>query len=70
MTPWTIDRAIREMPSVRIRIRGKVETGRLSGKSLPFPRVSVNRGKGERESYEFSWETIAHCLNAQVPLDA
>ena len=59
---WTVARVIAEMPPVKIRIRGKVTEGRLTGRSLPFPMVSVGRGDA-RESYEFAWETVANCLN-------
>lgn len=68
MSAWTVARVIAEMPAVKIRIRGKVETGRISGAQLPFPVVSVDRGRGEREGYEFAWETIAHSLNENLPL--
>lgn len=57
-----------ELPTVRICVRGKVENGAISGVKLAFPMVSVDRGKGEREGYEFAWETIVHSLNEGTPL--
>ena len=66
---WTVARVIREMPAVKIRVRGKVETGRIAGTKLPFPMVSVQRGPGAWESFEFAWETIAHCLTAERILE-
>jgi hypothetical protein len=58
------------LPAVRIRIRGKVEDGAISGIRLAFPIVSVDRGKGEHEGYEFAWGAIVHSLNEGTPLIA
>ena len=70
MKPWTVARVMAELPTVMIRIRGKVENGTISGIKLAFPVVSVDRGKGEREGYEFAWGAIVHSLNEGAPLVA
>lgn len=65
---WTVARVMREMPTVKLRIRGKVVVGRIGGRQLDFPRVSELR-PGDRESFEFAWETIVDCLNSGRALE-
>ena len=76
MEPWTIATVKRDLPSVSIRIvKGKIVTGRVSGRLNQFATVSVpNTGTLHSNSIifadgQFSWEAIAHSLNSGKPLN-
>lgn len=56
-------------PCCRIHTRTRLVTERsigwLAGRFNHFATLSVD---GTRESYEVSWETLAHCLNVGQPV--
>jgi len=72
---WTAAEVRKHLPNVRLRVSpGHIVDARVSGRQLPFARVSVTNSKPRRGvpifmDWEFSWETIADCLNRGSALD-
>ncbi len=57
-----------ELPRVWVRQpNGRVVSGRVTGRCNPFATVYIG-SMDDTRSAEFSWSTIAHCLNADRPL--
>ena len=57
---WTIDKVKEDLPDVRVLVKGKEYRGRVSGRRLDFPVVSVPE-IGVHE--EFSWAAICRAIN-------
>ena len=48
----------RDLPEVKVKINGKIVTGKVTGRMLDFATVIINGA-----NYEFAWLTIASALN-------
>ena len=64
---WTAQRVKEELPDVDILVDGRVYHMIVRGRQLPFAHVQPF-DVGSAVVYEFSWQTIADCLNKGVPL--
>ena len=63
---WTAGSVRANLPSVQVKHRGTISTGRIAGRKHPFGTVLWGNGY----SAEWSWDTIARCLNEGKPLQA
>ena len=63
---WTIARVKDELPNVKIKIDGKVETGGVRGSKDKFATVWVYRLGATY--YSFSWDAVCRALNSGRPL--
>lgn len=72
---WTIADVKRELPYVRVRVgKRHIIDARVSGRLNQFASVSwANpspvKGSELFPTYHFAWETIAHSLNTDRPLE-
>ena len=64
---WTAQRVKDELPDVDILVDNKLYRMIVRGRQLPFAHVQPF-DVGSAVVYEFSWQTIADCLNKGVPL--
>ncbi len=53
----------RDLPEVKVKVKNKLVTGKVTGRMLDFATVIVNGA-----NYEFAWSTIANALNNDKPL--
>ena len=53
----------RDLPDVKIKIDGKVVTGKVRGRMEDFATVWSGNA-----NYEYAWQTIANALNNDKPL--
>ena len=63
----------KELPHVKVKIRGKVQWAEVKGSKLQFARVYPYHWEGKRfirdwEGFGVSWETIERCINNERPV--
>lgn len=54
----TIKEIKEQLPDVKIRVNGKVETGKVRGRALQYAVVFVGDN-----SWEYSWEAMQRAVN-------
>ena len=64
---WTADKVRAELPDVDVDWRGIVRVGRVRGRLNKFATVYLEAFPEVQT--EYSWETIARCLNGGMVLN-
>ena len=65
---WTAARAKAERPGVTVRHAGREYQGAVTWGEGKFARVTIWRGAGDWQSWEWSWSAVAQSLNSGKPL--
>lgn len=61
---WTVERVKDELPDVKVKEGKAIKTAQVRGRKLQFAQVRWE----ENKHVEVAWETIARCLNLDVPI--
>jgi len=67
---WTDERVKNELPDVKISgENGEIYIGHVQGQGRILPSAKVRFTVGGLDiAMDFSWDAIAYCLNANIPL--
>lgn len=69
MQALTIDQFKATLPDMPVSFQGKTYTGRVRGRKLPFPVVSIQVG-GTWIDFEYTWKGLTASYNRGATLTA
>lgn len=66
--PLTVNEVKAQLPDVKVAIDGRVYTGRVTGRAMPFATVTITHPVFGEHHIQYSWQAIKRAVNSDTPL--